>query len=530
MMLRLFFVLMALAVGCLQGNAQFRYEQWIDGNRSSIQRGSLTLGEQTVTVDLNGMPYPGLHFLNILPYDESGETGVWRSIAFLVPECWPEVSEAVQMEYWVTGYDSRPRYKAYDGTAVALDIDASGYSPGLHFLNYRTLNAKGERGAWKVIAFMLPECWPDASEAVQMEYWVTGYDSHPRYMAYDGTAVTFDIDISQMSYGLHFLNYRTMNEKGEYGAWKQIRFYVDNGIFDAEEIDFDYWIDDGNALTGKGMMPGIVTLQMDISGLEEGEHTFSFKARNSFGDYGNLFAVPFELSDSGDILGDVNKDGTVNVSDVLQTVNHILEVPMSNFYAENADINGDELINVADVMGIVRIILTSPSGAPAWAQQAEKELVCADATESGYVMRMGGEENLAACQMSIELPVGSSIHDLHLAGSAAKTHRIMSQRGDGNRWQVVVFSLDGHTLIPGEDLLQFSVDNGQGGITVTGVQFADSRAETILSPDLSAVPTGISGTVADKINVAPAYNASGQHVRASQRGLVIRNGRKVVVR
>ena len=42
--------------------------------------------------------------------------------------------------------------------------------------------------------------------------WVAGYDESPKRMNYTGADVTLDIDISQMSYGLHFLNYRSFNE------------------------------------------------------------------------------------------------------------------------------------------------------------------------------------------------------------------------------------------------------------------------------------------------------------------------------
>ena len=56
------------------------------------------------------------------------------------------------------------------------------------------------------------------------------------------------------------------------------------------------------------------------------------------------------------LLGDVNGDGKVDVSDVVCTVNYLLKGAADHFDAKAADTNGDNVIDVADVTGIVRII------------------------------------------------------------------------------------------------------------------------------------------------------------------------------
>ena len=54
--------------------------------------------------------------------------------------------------------------------------------------------------------------------------------------------------------------------------------------------------------------------------------------------------------------GDINCDGNVNVSDVMQVVNYIAD-PQNTLYTSWMDINRDEKIDVADVMRIVNSIL-----------------------------------------------------------------------------------------------------------------------------------------------------------------------------
>ena len=58
---------------------------------------------------------------------------------------------------------------------------------------------------------------------------------------------------------------------------------------------------------------------------------------------------------SGNIAGDLNLDGIINILDIIEMVSLILE---NSAYNELADINSDGLINVVDVIQIVNIILT----------------------------------------------------------------------------------------------------------------------------------------------------------------------------
>lgn len=236
MKMRTLLLFVAITSVWLPGFAQIRYEQWMDGNRANAQWGNLIFGEQTLTVDVASMPYPGLHFLNILPYDESGEPGVWKCIAFLMPE------------YWL-------------GT----------------------------------------------NNATQMEYWVAGYDKESTRMPYTGGELSFNIDISRLSYGLHFFNFRTINEEGEAGSWKQVLFYISNGLFDPEGINYEYWIDEQDAIISTGYYPGILPLEIDVDGLDPGIHTFNFRGQNWIGAYGETFSVQFEIEEPDDIE-DINAE------------------------------------------------------------------------------------------------------------------------------------------------------------------------------------------------------------------------------
>ena len=57
------------------------------------------------------------------------------------------------------------------------------------------------------------------------------------------------------------------------------------------------------------------------------------------------------------IMGDVNGDGLVNITDVVCLVNYVLDSDASNINLEISDINGDGIINITDVVSLVNLIL-----------------------------------------------------------------------------------------------------------------------------------------------------------------------------
>lgn len=284
------FILLLLA-GIGHGWAQgIYYERWIDNNHIDHQYGWLQEGEQTITADLTHIPSAGLHFLNIIPYTKNGEPGCWKVIAFLMPECWPGTTEAVTFEYWLS--DNL-------GTLVRKS-----YTSGEH---------------------------------------------------------QFSIDISNMSYGLHFLNYRTFNERGEPGAWKKEAFYIANDAFDPVAVGYQYWIDNGEKKNGNGYTPSVISLTEDISQLAKGKHTFNYRLCYSDdpdaedAKFSDTVSVSFEVTDF--LLGDANGDGKVDITDAVEIVNYLLGNPSADFNQAAVDVNGDGEITIADAVGVVTIIL-----------------------------------------------------------------------------------------------------------------------------------------------------------------------------
>ena len=70
-------------------------------------------------------------------------------------------------------------------------------------------------------------------------------------------------------------------------------------------------------------------------------------------------AAPFLLIvPSPFLLGDINDDGVVDVSDYIGIANHIMGMTPVGFNELAADVNGDNVIDVSDYIGVANIIMT----------------------------------------------------------------------------------------------------------------------------------------------------------------------------
>ena len=57
------------------------------------------------------------------------------------------------------------------------------------------------------------------------------------------------------------------------------------------------------------------------------------------------------------IMGDMNGDGYVNISDVIIGINYVLSGCQTSFHIENADVNNDGMLNISDVIMLINMVL-----------------------------------------------------------------------------------------------------------------------------------------------------------------------------
>ena len=211
------------------------------------------------------------------------------------------------------------------------------------------------------------------------------------------------------------------------------------------------------------------------------------------------------------IMGDVNGDGVVNVTDIVATVNYIMEKPSDGFNKEAADLNGDGEINVTDIVKMVTIIMSGDGGSSRRAAATSGNLVI-----SGHNIQLRNAENYIAAQFDINLSDGQSISDIVLNGSS--NHDLHWKMIDASTCRVVVYSMTNTAFgVNGDNLFNIFINGGQR---------ATISNELLIK---AGNTTGIDA-IRKEAEDGKVYDLNGRQVNSPRKGVYIINGRKVLVK
>ena len=284
-------LLMAATLMMAQGIKQHEY--WIDSDYGSAQ--SVVTGDESVSVSISiaGLS-SGIHFLNYRVLNTDDEWGTLNRTLFYVPE--ESVGEATvkSCEYWVDS-DHANRKKGSSGTSLTAAIDVSKLSSGIHFFNYLAVNNYDEKGTLNRTLFYVPEESVGDATVISSEYWIDS--DYANHATGDGnTSLTATIDVSKLSSGIHFFNYKAVNSFGDKGTLTRTLFYIpEPEVGDATVSHYEYWIDNDYANKKGGDDATEAIAAIDISKLSSGIHFFNYKAVNSFGEAGTLSRTLFYI-------------------------------------------------------------------------------------------------------------------------------------------------------------------------------------------------------------------------------------------
>ena len=210
------------------------------------------------------------------------------------------------------------------------------------------------------------------------------------------------------------------------------------------------------------------------------------------------------------IMGDVNGDGVVNVTDIVATVNYIMEKPSDGFNKEAADLNGDGEINVTDIVKMVTIIMSGDGGSSRRAAATSSNLVI-----SGHNIQLRNAENYIAAQFDINLSDGQSISDIVLNGSS--NHDLHWKMIDTNTCRVVVYSMTNAAFrVNGDNLFNIFMNGGRATI---------SNELLIKAGNTTSIDA-----IRKESENGKVYDLNGRQVKTPRKGVYIINGKKMVVK
>lgn len=221
---------------------------------------------------------------------------------FLAVLCSAGAQTISRWECWFdSDYTNRMEATTAD-TIISLSIPVADLSHGIHFFNFRAVNTDGEVGNLMRTMFYRSENHPNDTTLTGYEIWIDDDYSNRTVSELSDTVVALTADVSGLAPGIHFFNFRSTNSIGETSNVMRTMFYMPEEPT-PDVAGYEYWIDNPeNKVEGIGN-GAVYSFILDVSSLAAGEHTFCFRARNSFGDWGPTYEEVFELS----LLTDIDK-------------------------------------------------------------------------------------------------------------------------------------------------------------------------------------------------------------------------------
>ena len=278
-----------------------RVEYWLDDDLAGVKSETAGSGSLSLSIDISALK-PGVHYFNCTPISATGERGNSERYLFYVPlpQDQTSVSPIKGYEYWLDDNYAAKTVSYSGGGSSTLAISIDGLTSGVHYFNCRAFNERGEYGCPVRKMFYIPQTKVNNNPSiVSAEYWLDDDYASKVTVTGSNTQQTFSIDISGLSSGVHYFNYRAKDNEGVWGNITRQMFYIaqKNASSAGGIAEYEYWLDDDVAhkVTGTDSKTEYV-FSIDISGLAEGTHTFNFRAKNLLEQWGEQFIEQFVIS------------------------------------------------------------------------------------------------------------------------------------------------------------------------------------------------------------------------------------------
>ena len=208
-------------------------------------------------------------------------------------------------------------------------------------------------------------------------------------------------------------------------------------------------------------------------------------------------------------LGDVNHDDEIDVTDVVLIIDDILVKNPANYDASLADVNNDNYIDVTDVVMVIDAIL----GKIELSRGAEP------IDRSAYT----------AFQMDLTIPAGYVLESISLTDIAKNSHSLAYAMMLDGRCRVVVCSMNNEAL-PGawDEVISLNLrGKGDAQVNIDRAVFVTIDGER---HELMMNPTSIAELSTLNSQTSTRYDLQGRRVEKNAKGILLEDGRKVVIK
>ena len=213
--------------------------------------------------------------------------------------------------------------------------------------------------------------------------------------------------------------------------------------------------------------------------------------------------------------GDVNADGTVNVTDYVTTVNYVLEKDPQPFIFDEGDIDMNSVITVNDIVGVARLALSfegAPMLAPALDMTDASLSMEADVIKQNgnYVISLNLSNNIdiTALQMDLDLPLGMTLASATLSDRASGSHQVAFNQLKNGNYRLLASSPVCKSFAGNDGAVLTLTLAGEpcGNAHLTAIQLAAPNASSYMVDDMELQLTNTTGIEDARTATACIYN------------------------
>lgn len=240
------------------------------------------------------------------------------------------------------------------------------------------------------------------------------------------------------------------------------------------------------------------------------------------------------VGDGSLLLGDVNADGFVTISDPVSIFGWLMEQPQHVFVEEAADYNRDNVITISDGVSIIAYLMDGKSQASrrAASSMETSDDIMLNVADNGFGLALANEREFTAFTMDITLPEGEALRSVKLDSRRSNGHAIGWQRLHNGTYRVICYS---PVMQPfaGTDgaLVCFETDGAfSGNVTVDNITFVDTNCNEKSMESLNHSADGLSEPQTSSAPSATLYDLGGRRIASPRHGIYVQKGRKLVVK
>ena len=238
------------------------------------------------------------------------------------------------------------------------------------------------------------------------------------------------------------------------------------------------------------------------------------------------------------ILGDLNDDRSVSITDVVLIIDVIAGSITDKKKVKAADVNKDGYVTITDCVAAIDLIAAQTKGVRmnrASAMPVCTDYISASMKDNLLTMNLDNENCYTAFLMVVTMPEGMTIDKAVIDKLRGTDHQLTVRNLGNGQYLLAGYSMGNNELAGNSGRLLTITTNGHanGDIVISDIEFATAEAEAYhMAPvSISSTATGIYQIENREWKQDDViFDLQGRRVNQPSRGLYIVNGSKLIVK